>query len=107
MALAGQVHTNLVGATGLDGHLQQRHGGQALRSARGHGAAHLDQCDGPHAIRVIGRGHTHAALAVGLQVFVQGQVDDFFVGRPGARDQCQIGLSRFSLTELVLQVGKR
>ena len=114
MPLAGQVHADLVGAAGLDGHLQQRHRGQAPLRPGGCRAAHLDQGDGAHAVRVVGGGHAHAAFASTggafrprLQVFVQRQVDDLLVGRPGARDQRQIGFARLALAELVLQVSER
>ena len=105
--LAGQVHADLVRAPGLDGHLQQAHGRQPQQGLGRQRAANAHQRDGAHAVRIIGRGHPHAAFAVGLQVFVQRQINHLVVGRPGALDQGQVGLAGLALAELVLQMRQR
>ena len=105
--LACQMHADLVGPAGLDRHLKQRHGRQALQGPRRQVSTHFHQRDRAHAVRIVGRRNAHAPLAVREQVLVQGQVDHLVGGRPGALHQRKVGLACCALAKLVLQLVQR
>ena len=101
-ALAGQMHPDLVGAPGADGDFQQAHRPQGVLQALG--KAH--QRYGGHAIGVAFGHGAHAPFAFAItgrhQVFVQGQVNHFFVRWPFAARQSQIGFAGAAVAKLVL-----
>ena len=103
------MDADLVGAPGLDGHVQQAHRlCAALRAAR----PHLDQGDRGHAVGVLATDHLDAALAVGLArltvyyILVQGLVQHLFISRPVAQHQGQVGFAGLALAKLLLQIFK-
>ena len=100
----GQMHPNLVGTPGLDGYLQQGE----LRHAPGN----FDQRNGFHTLRVVLGHHFDPPLALFLAAFAgqmelgQRLVQHFFVSRPLALHQRQVGFTGFTAAELVLQPGQ-
>ena len=96
VSLRSQVHSNLMSSPSLDGDLQQ--------SASIPTLCHFDQGDRSHAIRIfIGR-DPNSALAIRQQEFMQRAVDDLLFFWPLTLHQGQIGLARFALPELVLNM---
>ena len=99
MALARQVHTDLVRAPGLDRDFEQGAVGKLL--------ADLHQADRAHAVRVVTAHHLDAALAVRQQVLVQRHINHFQSRRPAPQHQGQVGLTSLAFAELILQMFER
>ena len=95
VAFGHQVHTNLVRAAGLDGHIEQ---GEVLELLR-----HLHQGDRTPAVFVIAVDGAHPALALSGQKFVQRHVDHGAGRWPGTDHQGRVGLAGLALPELLLQ----
>ena len=97
------MHPDLVGASGFDGDFQQ--------TVVAHQTRHSNQRDGALSVGVVFGGNSHPAFAfahtIGNQIALQRQVNDFFIGRPLAFDQRQIGFAGFAVAELVLQTCER
>ena len=94
------MHANLVGASRFDRHFEQ--------GVRPNRARDPYQSDGALPIWVVLAHHFDAALPFALTrrhgVFEERHIDHFFIGRPQAQHQGQIGLARLTVTKLVLQM---
>mmetsp|Transcript_45465 Transcript_45465/g.107315 ORF Transcript_45465/g.107315 Transcript_45465/m.107315 type:complete len:369 (+) Transcript_45465:1988-3094(+) len=94
-----KVDADLVGAAGLDGHVQQAELRRPLHD--------LDEADRALGLVLIRRTRPHPALAVAADELHQRHVDDLELGRPVAPDERGIGLAGLALTQLVLQRRQR
>ncbi len=93
-------------APGFNGHGQQRGhlcGTAFAGASQRELPQHLHQTDRAHALRIVRIGDTHPAFAVGQQIFVQGPVEHFELGRPLAFDQRQVAFAHAALAQLLLQ----
>ena len=102
MAGIGEVDPDLVGAAGLDGHVEQAESGLG-REAFGH----PHQGDRAPSLGALGGDGADPSRALGVEILVQGDIDHLELFRPGAGNQRRIGLSEGPLgtprAQVVLQ----
>ena len=99
----GEMDTDLVRASGLQGHVEQAEAGEPLR--------HAHQRDRAPAALVVVADDPDMATAVAQQILAQGDIDDLQPLGPGAGDERRIGLAdrplRQSRAQVVLQRHQR